>query len=676
MPTVPLAIRPGINTEASQLLNESGWSSSCLVRFFQGYLQKYGGWLHLLATPLIGTCRAMLAWEDASANQYIACGTNAAFQVYTNSAFYNVTPIAQTDTVSVNFSTVSTTNVITIIDSDAPTATVGAAGNYVNILNPVSVGGLVLQGTYLIQSISSSTTYTIDAASPATGTVNNGGAAAKFTTTITSTSVKVTLNNHGLSAGGVYTVFVSTIVGGVTLFGAYNVATFIDANNFTIIASSAASGSTSGFENGGNVSLQYLLGAGNASSVGQTGLYGEGTYGGGAYGIGNSNTFVAARLWSFGYWGTDINASYTNGGFYTWISEDGLVSNPAMPIATAPLNINAGIFTAMPQQQAIALGASDGGGNSTDQMLVRFSDVADNTDWTASATNQAGSFRIPRGARIQGGLQGPQSAMIWTDVGLWLMQYIGFPLVYGFTEIGQGCGLIWQNAKAVLAGRVYWMSYNGFFVYDGNSVQPLPCPVWDIVFQNLNTTQNAKIIACPNSFFNEISWCFPSATGNGENDTRVTYNANDGTWTYDPPTAIVRTAWLDQSALLNPLGVDGNGLIQIHEAGNDADGSPMVCFAQTGFAKIAEGHEYTFIERIIPDAILESASLQITLYFQDYPDQNPIFTVGPLTYSGAQNYLIVRGRGRLCSIKVGSSDLGSFWRLGEILTFGSSAGRR
>lgn len=677
MPAEKLIVRPGVNALATPNLAEGSWVATQLVRFFQGFLQKYGGFQRLISTPVIGFARTMLSWEDGNANQYIAIGSAQAFQVYLSGLLYNVTPIMATDTVSVSFSTVSTTPTVKIADSGNP----AVAGDYVIILNPISVGGLIIQGTYLIASVIDSNHYTITAATNATGTVNNGGAAALFTTTMSSPIVQVTLANHGLSFGQIYTVYVPTTVGGVALSGAYNVASVIDSNNFTITATDASSGTT-GSENGGDVTLQYLLTSGNVSSSNQVGTYGGGDYGAGVYGIGTSSLFTLGRIWTFGYWGTDINASFTNGGFYTWISEDGLINNPAVIISTAPKNIGAGIFTAMPQQQAIALGASDGSSTDPDQMLVRFSDVADNTDWTASATNQAGSFRLSRGARIVGGIQGPQCGLIWTDVGFWLMQYIGFPLVYGFIEIGQGCGLIGQLARGVLAGKVYWMSYNGFFVYDGNSVQPLPCSVWDKVFKNINTLQAVKIIACPNSFFNEISWCFPSVaseSGNGENDTRVTYNAIDGTWTYDPTGAIQRSAWLDQSSLLNPLGIDQNMLIQQHEFGNDADGAVMVTYAQTGFIKIAAGQEYTFLERLIPDAVLSSgATLQFTFTVQNYtagPYAAP-YTVGPLSFTAAVSYLITRVRGRFVSITVGSSDLGSFWRLGECIEIGAPAGRR
>lgn len=671
MPAQKFTFRPGINTEATALSNEQGWSLSQLVRFFQGYLQKYGGWLRLSDVAVFGTARNLLSWEDANANPYLIIGTEQALELYFAGVIYNITPVESTSTVTPNFTTVSASNVVTVTDTGNP----GAVGNYIYILNSIAVGGLVLQGSYVITNVIDGDNYEIETAVAATVSDTNTGVAAEFDTTMSSATTLVTLPDHGLIVGATFIVHVSTDVGGVTLFGAYSVLATPTTDTFTITTSVAVS-TANGFENGGDVTLQYLLPSGLVSSQGISGLYGAGVYGAGVYGSGAAEAFVAARIWTFGYWGTDVVASPANGGLYTWISENGLTDNPATLIATAPLNINAGVFTAMPQQQIIALGASDGGGSDLDQMLVRWSDIADNTSWTATAINQAGSFRIPRGARIVGGFQGPQAGLIWTDVGLWLMQYIGFPLVYGFTEIAQGCGLIGPNAKGVLAGKVYWMSYNGFFVYDGNSIQPIPCPIWDEIFQNLNQFQTIKVIGCPNSFFNEMSWCYPSLSGSGENDSRVTLNTTDGTWTFDPPGAIIRTAWLDQSTVLNPIGIDENGIIQQHENGNDADGQPMVSYAQTGFMKLGAGEDYTFLERIIPDAILENnAALRFTFYFQNYPNGG-IRTIGPLNYTQASKWLIIRGRGRLVSMKIGSSDLGSFWRYGQTLGFGQSAGRR
>lgn len=669
MPFQALRVRPGINTEASPLLNESGWSTSNLIRFFQSMLQKLGGWTRLLSTRVVGTARAMVFWEDANGQQYIGIGTEQRLEVYTLGAIYDITPLLDTSNLSNPFTTTALSTTVEI--TDASHGGDAAAGNWINVVNPAAIGGIIIQGFYTVLSIIDATHYNIVVPVAPTSSVGSGGTAALFTTTNTSNIVQVTLANHGYVIGSQYTVYISTTVATIVLFGFYSVNTIIDANNFTIIASNSANASTTGSENGGNIEIQYILGNGPASATNVPGLYGIGSYGLGPYGVGAVTIVAPPRIWSLGAWGTDMVASYTNGAIYAWITENGVINNQATIISQAPKNINAGIFVAMPEQQIVALGASVGTGTATDQLLIRWCDISDYTDWVASATNQAGSYRIPRGSHIVGGIQGPQQALIWTDIGIWAMQYIGFPLVYGFNELGEGCGLIGQNARGVLGGRVLWMSFNGFFIYDGNSVQPLPCSIWDKIFQNINKFQAQKILAAPNSYFNEMWFFWASASGNGEIDSYAKICMIDGSWDYG---SLIRTAWLDQSSYLSPIGVDGNGMLQQHELGNDADGVAMDSFAETGWFKIAQGTEYTFLERLIPDFIYQSATLKITLTFANYPN-GPQFVRSNLTATQATQYLIVRGRGRLVKIKIESNDLGSFWRLGEILYSGAPDGR-
>lgn len=667
MPYQALTVLPGVNVEKTQMLNESGWSFGSFIRFFQGILQKLGGWTRLSSTPVVGTARALCYFADFSNNQYIGIGTEQKLEVYNAGMIYDITPVSSTSQLSTAFSTVTTSHTVKVTDA----AGAATQDNWINIINPVSVGGVVLQGPYKIQSIVDATHYNITSPTAATSTVTNGGSAAKFTTTNLSSSAKVTLANNGYVPGSQYTVYISTSVGGLTFFGTYSVDTIIDADNFTITPGGTASSSTSGFENSGNIEVQYQIDVGLASAENIPGLYGSGPYGGGPYGSGVITVTIPPRIWSLGAWGTDLVASYTQGPIYVWQPTGGVINNPATLISQSPKNINSGIFIAMPQQQIVALGTSVGTSTDTDFLLIRWCDIGDYTDWVASATNQAGSFRIPRGSRIVGGLQGPQQGLIWTDIGLWAMQYIGFPLVYGFNELAEGCGLIGQNAKGVLGGKVIWMSINNFFIYDGNSVQSLQCPVWDKVFTNINKDQAQKIIAAPNSYFNEMWFFWPSA-GSGEIDSYVKINMNDGSWDYG---SLVRTAWIDQSAFLTPLGVDENGLIQQHELGNDADGQIMNSSAQTGWFKISDGTLYTFLERLIPDFIYDNATLKLTIYVANYPYDTPV-ALGPFTVTEATEYVIVRARGRLVSIKVESNDLGSFWRLGQILYSGSQAGRR
>lgn len=671
MPSFPVKLRPGIQTEATPLLNEAGFSASQLVRFFQGFLQKIGGWGRITDTPLVGTARGLFAWADLQGVGYVAAGTEQRLEVWNAGTMYDITPIEQTRNLATPLSSVNGQNAITVTDN----ANGAAAGDWINIVSDTAIGGLVLQGFYQVASVINANEYVFDAASNASSTVPAGGVTSLFTTTNTSNSVQVTLANHGLAMGTIYTVYVPTTVGGVTLSGPYIVQSVIDANRFTITATSSATSSTTGSENGGNVRIQYLLPTGILSSSTAMG-YGIGGYGLGPYGSGGAGGAPSQlRQWSFGQFGRILIACPIGGGIYEWDPASGFFENPATLISGAP-SIATGVWVAMQQQQIIAYGITDSGTGEQDPMLIGWCDVANFNDWTASATNQAGTYRLSRGSRIVGGMQGPQYGMLWTDVGFWLQQYIGFPLVYGFNEIAQGCGLSSMRSAGVLGGVVYWRSFDQFFEFNGASAVPMPCSVWDVLFQNANFSEQDKFLLAPNSFFNEFFYFYVSLAGTGEVDSYLKYSQINNAWDYGE---LVRTAWFDQSDVLTnkPLGVDGNALIQQHENGNDADGAPIICSATTGYFKLQDGLVIIFLERMIPDFVAATGTtIQITVNMVNYPDDTPLFSETYTWVAGTTEYIIVRGRGRFAQLTISSSGLGSFWRLGEFLWVGTGSGRR
>ena len=73
-----------------------------------------------------------------------------------------------------------------------------------------------------------------------------------FTTTLNSTSVAVTVSNHGLVTGNFINIATPVAVGGLLLSGYYEVASVINTNEFTITSPVAA---TSAISNGGVVPL-------------------------------------------------------------------------------------------------------------------------------------------------------------------------------------------------------------------------------------------------------------------------------------------------------------------------------------------------------------------------------------------------------------------------------------
>ncbi len=658
MPKQKLKLMPGVDLQSTPTLNQTMWAVSQLIRFYKGLLQKIGGWSHFSSTPVIGTCRALLGWADLSGIPYVATGTEQRLQVLIGGSTIDITPIQQTTNPAVSFSTTSTSATVSITDSYAP-----SAGDWINLITPVSVGGIVLSGFY--QVAVGGTTYTIVAAAAATSTVSNGGAVPVFATTAYSPTVTVTLANHGLTAStSSFNVPLSVSVGGVTLLGTYVVASVVDSSHFTITARTTAASTASASLNSGNAQIQYLLPSGNAVNEALVG-YGIGNYGAGYYGEPNSSSSVSLmRIWSLDHFGQDLVASPSGGQIYYWSPLT--PTAPAVVVSNTAPTENNWIFVVPAVQILMALGTKDQYGNYS-PLLARWCDASDFTDWTPTVSNQAGSFQLSSGSKLVFGAANGLTLYLWTDLGVWTVTYQGLPYIFSFQEMARECGAISPNAVAIFSQGAAWLSVQGFFQLGSSGIVPMECPVWDFYTNNVLTFQNTAITSALNTEFHEISWFFPTATGTAY----VKWNWIENVWDYG---TLTRTAWIDASPAGGPLGVDANGLIQQHEVGNDADGTPIVASATTGYFDVADGDDFVFVDMIIPDFVAsQGATVALTVLSQDYPDaqvtQDGAYLMQPNPSTGNTlpvNFTTTNTRGRQVALQIASSDAGSAWRLGAL----------
>lgn len=693
--------------------------------------QKLGGWTKYYSGQMVAVPRALWGWEDTEGNLFLAVGMENRTNSYrsqlatiTGGVLTDRTPKQTIDDITAAFSTTAGSSIVTITDATTQNIT---QFDTVYIPTHVSIGGIVLFGLYACNpdGHSAATTFTIQSvdvlgnALPATATTTTE-ALANLATVNGSSVVTVTLNNHGYGVGDSFPVLVPTTVGGSLFSGHYPVNSVTSANVFTIIASTVPSATTNGFVN--NNFAQYIFSFGRyGGSVPGIAIpaqdwvednWGEiliasavpspivltvnGGSGDGAtgtltfvqdYTIAVNSTIVVAGLTPSGWNGTyvvtaassgsvsfaTVQTTVTGGGTVTvgnasfapifyWDAEAGQSIAQVMPHAPP---YNDGFFVAMPQRQIIAWGSTFTG--ISDPLLLRWCDVNNFNAWIALVTNQAGSWRLTSGSRIVGGIQGPQQGLIWTDIDLWSMQYIGFPYVYSFNKIATGCGLIGRKAAASLGGVIYWMGPTQFFTLNSSGVQPLPCPVWDIAFQNIDTNSVNRIRTAVNSQFNEIGWYFPTTSSSGEVVSYVKYNALLGLWDYG---TLSRSAWIDQSALGKPIGADPSSLyLYQHETSPDADGAALVNNCQTGYFALEEGQDQIFIDQVWPDAKYgpygqaQSATINLNIYTANYPSDTPV-QYGPFAITSSSGFVSPRLRGRLVALQWGTEDVGSFWRLG------------
>ena len=497
-----------------------------------------------------------------------------------------------------------------------------------------------------------------------------------FTTNGT-TTVTVTDTGHGAIVGDFVTFDSFSAIDGLDMNQEFEVITVPPANTFTVTHTSAASGSTSG--GGGSGNAKYQINVGPTNSTYGYG-WGTGTWSLSTWDTARSSSTVVldSRSWSLDNFGEDLIATALNGGTFIWDTSSG-TSNRATALSNAPTASRFSLVSTDTRHLMIFGTETTIGDTSTqDDLLFRFSDREDATDFTPVATNEAGSLRITDGSKIIGAVKSSGQILVWTDTSLHGVQFIGTPFTFGIRQLGANAGLIAQHAAIEVNGVAYWMSDNAFYLYDG-VVKKMPCSVQDYVFDDISYNNRNEIACGLNTAFNEIIWYYASSTSTQINRA-VAYNYLEGTWyTLNLP----RTTWLGAYVYEQPIATEfsttatanvstilgltaGSSEIYEHEIGNNqADGSAISAFLTTGSVEIADGDQLMSVSKLVPDFDNLTNTMTATLTLEQYPQSSSnVTTSGSITSTTEK--INVRGRGRAVKIKYETNTIDDTpWRLGS-----------
>ena len=612
MPFAKFKFKPGINKEGTNYSNENGWFDADKIRFRKGRPEKIGGWEKYSSNTFIGTCRKIHVYKDIEQSQYKILGTHKKLYALEGNVYNDITPIRSTTSAGdVTFAATNGSSTITATD----TSHGAVAGDFVTFSDAATLGGnitaAVLNQEYEIVSIPNSNTFTF-VAKDTSGT-------------------EVTANSSDTGNGGSSTV------------GTYQI----------------------------NVGLDVYV-----SSTG----WGVDTWGAGTFGSATSLSLNnQLRLWTIDNFGDDVIAAPRGGPLYYWDESCGLGTRAVLAssrsgASNTPVAVSQLLMSDV-DRHVIALGCNPIGSSTIDPLLVRFSDAENAVDWTPTATNSAGGVRLSTGSLIIGGLQTRQEILIWTDVGVVSMRFVGQPFIFSFNEIATGMSLISPNAAATAGGVVYFMDDGAFYQYAG-SVQKLPCTVLDYIFSDFNKGQAYKVFAAPNPKYNEIIWFYPSASST-EIDRYVTYNYLENSWSIGTTSdGFVRTAWNPAYGLDYPIAAsknDDSGLNYLYnqEFGCLADGNGFTAFIESSdFDLDPAGEKFMFMSKLIPDLEFRKSSdtgntVDFIIKGRDYPLQD-LSTLSTTSVTPSSTFANIRGRSRQSAIRVSNSTGNFGWRLGDI----------
>ena len=524
------------------------------------------------------------------------------------------------------------------------------------------------------------------------------------------TVTATTSTSHGLAVGDIVQFSSTTLPGGTGFTAAdfddlnFIVQTVPSATTFTVTMASN-SGATA---NGGGATLTPYETVGPAEQTYGYG-WGAGTWSreGWNEAASASDVTLEPGLWSLDNFGEVLIATIANGKTFTWnagatnattirasttTSGFSTASNPTATRVT---------LVSPTTRHLVHLGTETtiGDASTQDDMFIRFSDQEDINDYTATAINSAGDFRLQDGTKIMGAIKAKETILVFTDNALYTMKFIGAPFTFGFEQVGTNCGLIGKNAVVEQDGVAYWISNNGFFLYDG-TVKSLPCSVEDFVYDNFDTTKGQQVYAGLNNLYTEIIWYYPTQ-GADFNDAYVVYNYGERVW-YTGTEA--RSSWIDAIVYPNPYATKynssetgtfpsmggTNGLGQTiffeHEVGTDQVNPDGTTTAVTSFIKSFDfdldlqgtaGEFFLALRRFVPDFKTLENGAKVTLAIKRYPqDSDTTTSLSPFSITSTTTKKDTRARGRFCNIKIENDDISQTWRFGTLRLDLQPDGRR
>jgi hypothetical protein len=663
------------------------------VRFRFGFPEKIGGWEPTSPNYFLGTCRALHPWVSLEGDRYLGVGTHLKYYINEGGAYEDITPIRLTTSAG-------------DVTFDASANTLSSGVDAVVTTIPLTSGS-GFPDTGIIQIGSETISYALLVGNNLTGCVRgfNGSTAASHSSSaaVKCSTIIVTDTAHGALEHD----FV-TFSGGATLGDAvtanvlnqeYQIFYIKNDNSYYINARAVASiqsitttdglsnsyvfATTSDSGNGGSsVVGAYQINTGLDTTITGTG-WNAGSWSRGTWGSGASLLVsgLTLRIWSHDNFGEDLLINVRDGDIFYWDKTNGLdtraVKLSSLAGAATTPTIAKQVLVSDRDRHVIAFGCdSELNPGVQDPLLIRFSDQESLTEWNSTATNTAGDLRLGSGSEIITAVETRQQVLVFTDVSLHAMQFLGPPFTFGITTLSENITIAGPLAAIAVEDQVFWMGAEEFYVF-GGAVQRLPCTIRDYVFSNINSGQLEKVTAGTNTAFSEVWWFYPSASST-ENDSYVVFNYQQQIWYYG---SLNRTCWLDRGVESLPIAAASDQVLYYQEIGFD-DGSTrpatgIDAYIESSQISLGEGDQFAFLKRMIPDLTFrdstnESPQATMTLKARNFPggtylqsNSKSVEKTATVPVEQFTDQVHVRLRGRSFAFKIQTTETGTTWRLGS-----------
>lgn len=378
-------------------------------------------------------------------------------------------------------------------------------------------------------------------------------------------------------------------------------------------------------------------------------------------------TLVGAAF-SLDNWGEDLLAMVSSDGrLLKWSPRDP-PGSVAVAVPNAPIGNRAFVIT--PERHVMLF-----------QMGGKFNAFGwchqeDIENWAFSdPLSMAGFYEVQPAAPILAAASARFGVLFFTASGAFLSRYLGVPYIYSLDPIARHGSPLTQASLVVMSDAIVWPATDGFWRFNGSTIEPVKCPILDWMQRTANFRYlSLATVGMYLGMQTECWWFFPSGDAK-ENDRYLVWNPDEQWWAMGQ---LSRTCGFPGSPLNFPLMSDGKQLFR-HEYGLFYYDAPELPYAQSGAINIAQGARQTTVQHAVVDTRAPRDDVQFflgTRKGRQNPNNPPARLKGPY-HPREDGKLDFRGTGRDLVIRIQSTRSGvQPWTFGQMLAHLAPRGRR
>jgi len=241
--------------------------------------------------------------------------------------------------------------------------------------------------------------------------------------------------------------------------------------------------------------------------------------------VSKSGNYAGAGRWKFAQFGNVVLAVNNANKVQAWTV--GSSSNFADVDANAPI----AKYIAVVRDFVVTANLDSG----TNPNKVQWSDINDETTWVSGTTSQADYQIMPDGGNITG-ITGGEFGLIFAERSVSRMSYVGSPLFFQFDTISRGLGCIAEGSVAQYGNISYFLSDDGFYSCDGQTVRGIGTEKIDrYFFKNADLSKIDTMSSAVDPIKNIVVWNYPNNSGGR---SLIIYNWQLDKWSKSDTTSV------------------------------------------------------------------------------------------------------------------------------------------